>query len=73
MSVYKAQLEQDEDGRLSAWIESLPGCAARGDTQDDALVALREAADAYLEDMTEVGEAVAHEGEVVIENPIVTA
>ena len=61
MSVYKAQLEQDEDGRLSAWIESLPGCAAWGDTQDDALVALREVAEALLEDMVEAREAVAHE------------
>jgi hypothetical protein len=27
MSVYKAQLEQDEDGRWSAWIDELSGCA----------------------------------------------
>ena len=71
MSVYKAQIEQDEDGRWSAWIESMPGCAVWGDTQDHALAALREAAEAYVEDMIEAGEVVPHKGEVVIENPTV--
>ena len=56
MSVYKAQLERDEDGRWSAWIDALPGCAAWGYTQDEALEALQDAAEAYIEDMTEAGE-----------------
>ncbi len=28
MSVNQTQVEQDEDGRWSSWIEELPGCAA---------------------------------------------
>ena len=56
MSVYKAQLERDEDGRWSAWIDALPGCAAWGYTQDEALEALQDAAEAYIEDVTEAGE-----------------
>ena len=72
MSVYKAQIEQDEDGRWSAWIESLPGCAVWGNTQDQALAALRQAAEAYVEDMIEAGEVAPHKGEVVVEYPTVT-
>ena len=45
---YEAQLEQDDDGRWSAWIECLPGCAAWGYSQDEALSALRDAAQAYI-------------------------
>ncbi|MYC07421.1 MAG: type II toxin-antitoxin system HicB family antitoxin [Chloroflexi bacterium] len=56
MSVYKAQLEREEDGRWSAWIDELPGCAAWGYTQNEALDALQDAAEAYIEDMVEAGE-----------------
>ena len=56
MSVFKAQLEQDEDGRWSAWVESLPGCAVWGNTRDEALAALEDAVDAYVEDMVEAGD-----------------
>ena len=46
-----AELEQDDDGRWSAWIEALPGCTAWGHTRQEALLALQDAADAYIEDM----------------------
>ena len=48
-----AQIEQDEDGRWSAWIDELHGCAVWGYTLDEALGALQEAAEAYIEDMVE--------------------
>ena len=51
MSRYRAELEQDEDGRWSAWIDELPGCAAWGYSRDEALAALEDAAIAYVEDM----------------------
>jgi predicted RNase H-like HicB family nuclease len=54
--MYKAQLEQDEDGRWSAWIDKLPGCAVWGYTQDEALSALQNAAEVYIEDMVEGGD-----------------
>lgn len=56
MSAYKAQLERDEDGRWSAWIDALPGCAAWGYSQDEALAALQDATEAYIEDMVDAGE-----------------
>lgn len=57
MSKYRAELEQDDDGRWSAWIDELPGCAAWGYTREEALAALKDAAIAYVEDMVDAGEA----------------
>lgn len=47
--VFKVELEQDDDGRWSATIPALAGCGAWGYTKEEALEALREAAQAYLE------------------------
>lgn len=73
MNKYKAELEQDEDGRWSAWIEALPGCAAWGYTREEALVSLKDAAIAYVEDMVEAGEAKDGSEDLVIECPAVPA
>ena len=73
MSVYKAKLEQDTDGRWSAWIDELPGCATWGYTQDEAMAALQDAAEAYIEDMVEAGELPSHNGKVIVEGPIPAA
>ncbi|MCI0438872.1 MAG: type II toxin-antitoxin system HicB family antitoxin [Chloroflexi bacterium] len=70
--VLEAKLEQDEDGRWSAWIDALPGCAAWGYTQAEALEALKDAAELYIEDMAESGEEIPQNGVVVIEAPVVT-
>ena len=72
MYTYQAQMEQDEDGRWSCWIDKLPGCAAWGYTQGEAMEALQDAAEAYIEDMVEAGELPSH-GEVIIERPIAIA
>ncbi|MDW8141678.1 MAG: type II toxin-antitoxin system HicB family antitoxin [Candidatus Bipolaricaulota bacterium] len=47
--MFKVELEQDDDGRWSATIPALAGCGAWGYTKEEALQALREAAQAYLE------------------------
>lgn len=47
--VFPVELEQDEDGRWSAAIPLLPGCATWGVTKEEALQSLQEAARAYLE------------------------
>ena len=73
MSTYQAKVEQDQDGRWSAWVDDLPGCAAWGFTRDAALAALRDAAKAYAEDMLETGEIPAPDGEVTIQEPMITA
>ena len=47
---------EDEDGRWVAEVPSLPGCATEGDSKEEALEALREAAQAYLDVMNEHGD-----------------
>ena len=70
--IFKAAVEQDEDGRWSSWIDALPGCAAWGYSHEEALSALNDAAKAYIEDMMEVGEDPPQQGVQVIEAPVVT-
>jgi predicted RNase H-like HicB family nuclease len=47
--VFKIEIEQYEDGYWEAEIPSLPGCAVGGDSREEALEALRVAAQTYLE------------------------
>lgn len=49
MKLHKAKLEQTEDGRWQAEIDTLPRCEVVADTQGEALVALRKAAEAHVE------------------------
>ena len=51
--IFRVEVEQDEDGRWGAEIPSLPGCAAWGYTRAEALEALQDTAQAYLEVMME--------------------
>ena len=70
MNRYKVELERDDDGRWSAWIEELPGCTAWGYTQEEALDSLEDAAIAYVEDMVEAGEAAPGAGETTVERKL---
>ena len=70
--IFPVALEQEEDGSWSAWIEALPGCTAWGHNKAEALQAIKDAAEAYLEDMVEAGEDLPKEGVSVVEAPVVT-
>jgi len=48
-------LDEEDDGRRSAVIPASPGCNARGATRDEALAAIREAAQAYVDVLREDG------------------
>ena len=61
--IFKVEFEQDEDGRWSADIPTLPGCATWGFTKEEALEALKEAAQAYLEVLFEDGRPLPKEAE----------
>lgn len=61
--VFPVELEEDEDGRWSATIEVLAGCSAWGYTREEALNALREAAQSYLEVLREDGRPLPKEAE----------
>ena len=61
--VFAVEVEQEEDGRWSADIPTLPGCAAWGYTKEEALEALKEGTQAYLEVMIENDDPMPQEGE----------
>ncbi len=71
--IFKAELEQDSDGRWSAGIDTLRGCATWGFTKKQALDALRDAAQAYIEVLLEKGNTIPVDENVETVNmPIVT-
>jgi len=53
--IFPIELEQEEDGRWSASVPLLPGCATWGYTKEEALESLRDATKACLEVLTEQG------------------
>ncbi len=70
--VFHAELEQEEDGRWSAWIDALPGCATWGHSREEALEALKEAAQASLEVLVEKGQHIPETDMVqTVEAPLV--
>ena len=69
--IFRASLGQEGDGRWSAWVEALPGCAAWGYTREEALEALKDAVELYVQDMLEEGEKLPEEGVQVVESPVV--
>ena len=69
--IYPIEVEQEEDGRWSAVVPSLPGCTTWGYTQQEAVKALQEAIEAYITTLRESGRPVPQpppNGEV-IESP----
>ena len=42
-------LEPSEEGGYTVYVPSLPGCVSEGDTEEEALVNIREAIELYLE------------------------
>ena len=70
--VFGAHLQREEDGRWTSWIDLLPGCAAWGHSQEEALSALKDAAEAFIEDMVEAGEELPPTPLEVVEAPVVT-
>ena len=63
--MFAVQVEKDEDGRWAAMCPTLPGCATWGYTQDEAIKNIREAVEAYVEDMQAHGESVTGAKEVI--------
>ena len=60
---FRVEVEQDEDGRWGADIPVLPGCAAWGYTREEALEALQDTAQAFLEVMMEHNDPLPKEAE----------
>jgi len=50
MSVsYAVVVEREGDGRYSAYVPDLPGCASMGDTYEEAVANIREAVACHLD------------------------
>jgi antitoxin HicB len=56
--IYPIEVTQEEDGRWSAVVPSLPGCATWGQTQHEAVKALQDAIEAYIATLREMGRPV---------------
>jgi len=48
---FRVRIEQDEDGVFVVEVPSLPGCVSQGNTRDEAIQNIQEAAEAYLESL----------------------
>jgi predicted RNase H-like HicB family nuclease len=55
---YTVILERENDGGYVAIVPALPGCVSQGDTHDEVLRNIREAADLYIEDCIAAGDPV---------------
>jgi len=55
---YTVILEREEDGGYVAIVPALPGCVSQGDTRDEAVRNIRDAADLYIEDCMAAGDPV---------------
>lgn len=68
---YTALFEPDEEtGGFTATIPSLPGCISEGDTFEETLANIKEAASLYIEVMKEKKFSVPQEEEGVIIAPV---
>ena len=55
---YTVVLEQEADGGFVAIVPALPSCVSQGDTRDEVMKNIREAADLYVEDCLASGDPI---------------
>jgi predicted RNase H-like HicB family nuclease len=58
MVEYRVIIEKDEDGILVARVPDLPGCATEGKTRQELMKNVKEAIQAYLEELKAHGDPV---------------
>ena len=68
---YTAVFEPEKVGGYSVTIPALPGCVSQGETFEEALKNIKEAAELYIEDLKE-GEIPREESPIVV-SPIQVA
>jgi predicted RNase H-like HicB family nuclease len=54
--VFRVELIEEDDGRWSAGVPALPGCATWGYTREEALHNIHDAVEAYIRDLHNAGE-----------------
>ena len=60
-------IEPQDEGGWSAYIPSLPGCVSEGETPDETISNIKEAAELYLETLKERGYATLFDNVIVNE------
>ena len=55
---FRSTVREQDDGRWSAWLDSIPACSTWGHTREEALAALQEAAELLVEHLIACGEEV---------------
>ena len=71
--ILPVEIEEEADGRWSAEVPALPGCAVWGYTKEEALKAIKDGAQAYIETLIEQGLAVPAAREIEVkEAPVVS-
>ena len=53
---YTVILQRESDGGYVAVVPSLPGCVSQGDSREEALKNIEEAAELYIEDVQATGD-----------------
>ena len=53
--ILKVNLTNEEDGRWSATIPTLPGCSSWGYSEQEALANIKDAAEIFIEDIIDEG------------------
>ena len=70
--IVRVEIEQEEDGRWSAEVPTLPGCATWGYTKDEALRSIQEATRLYIDSLLEHGDTIPADSPTeVMEEPAV--
>ena len=67
---YTAVFDPDKDGGFTVTIPSLPGCISEGDTFEESLKNIKEAASLYLETLQEENLEIPQEQRGVVITPI---
>ena len=55
---YTVIVEPADDGSISVYVPDLPGCVSTGDTVDEAVASIREAIQAHVQLLRELGQPV---------------
>ncbi len=70
--VFQVELVHEEDGRWSAGVPALPGCATWGYSREEALHNIHDAVAAYIRDVQKAGEEIPQGAAIqVITEPVV--
>ena len=56
--IFRIEIQLEEDGRWSAEIPTLPGCATWGNSKAEALLTIQEAGQLYIESLIAHGESI---------------